>query len=128
MNTNKEIQGCSPDTERTRAMQVLTPRCDVHESEGAIHIAADMPGVAPGAIEVTIDRHVLTLVGHFAGLEHEGYRLVHGERGAGEYRRSFELSNDTDAAGIQAEMKNGVLTVVVPKSKAAHRRIPVLAR
>lgn len=118
---------CSPAAERTRATRTHMPRCDVYEAEGAIHILAEMPGVDSKSIEVSVDRHILTLVGRFEAKAYEGYRLVHGESLGGEFRRSFELSNDTDTVGIQAQIKNGILTVVVPKAKTAQRRIPVLA-
>lgn len=124
----KEVELKNNEVERTRPTRVFTPLCDIYESDGAVHILAEMPGVDPKSIDVTLERRILTISGRFDVREPEGYRRVYAEFESGEYRRAFELSGDSDAANIQAELEHGLLRVTVPKTKPAQRKIPVLAR
>jgi HSP20 family protein len=87
-----------------------------------------MPGADESSIDVTLERSVLTISGRFEAAAPEGYRPVWREFEGGEYRRSFELSGEADASGIEASIQNGVLSVKVPKTKPAQRRIPVVSR
>ena len=133
MNTNVENQkdqAHSADTnvERTRPVRVLVPRCDIFEGENAVQLVCEMPGADESSIAVTLERSVLTISGRFEAAAPEGYRPVWREFEGGEYRRSFELSGEADANGIEASIQNGVLSVKVPKTKPAQRRIPVVSR
>lgn len=128
MTNEVEVETRSTDVERTRPTRVFTPPCDIYESDGAVHILAEMPGVDSQSIDVTLERCILTISGRFDVRELEGYRRVYAEFEGGEYRRAFELSSETDGANIQAVLEHGLLRVTVPKTKPAQRKIPVLAR
>lgn len=128
MNTNEEKQVEEGNVERTRPVRVLVPRCDIFEKEDAVQLVCEMPGADESSIDVTLERSVLTIVGRFDARAPEGYRPVWREFEGGEYRRSFELSGQADAEGIEASIQNGVLSVKVPKTKPAQRRIPVMSR
>jgi HSP20 family molecular chaperone IbpA len=114
--------------ERTRPERMLVPRCDIYEDKDAVHLLAEMPGVDETSIDVTLERSVLTITGRFEPPAPEGLRPVWREFEGGEYRRSFELSNEADADGIRASIEHGLLRVDVPKTKPAQRKIPVMAR
>jgi len=114
-------------TTEARATHTLTPRCDIYEREGVVHAVVEMPGVAEDAVDVTIERDVLTVRGRFDSPAPEGFRALWREFGGGTYERSFELSSDVDAAGIQAAVKNGLLTLRVPKTRPVQRKIPIAA-
>jgi HSP20 family molecular chaperone IbpA len=108
---------------------VFLPATDLYEKQDATVIRCDMPGVDEAHLEVTLDHDVLTLTGAQAEAAPEGYELVAGEYSSGVYERAFRISNEIDRAGIKASIRNGVLEVVLPKSKEAQpRRIPVVAQ
>ena len=94
-----------------------TPAVDIREDGERFVIAADIPGVEPGDIEVTMENGVLTLKGE-RRLETQGegdneYRRV--ERAYGSFHRRFTLPETADAEAISASGKHGVLEVVIPK-------------
>ena len=111
--------------EATRPLARVTPRCDIWESTDGVRVTAEMPGVDPQSIEITLERDVLTISGRAELERPAGRKLLYAEFEPGEYRRSFQLSNLADAEGIQATCKNGLLTVLVPKKKPATRKIAV---
>lgn len=116
----------SRSVERTRQRPVYTPPTDIYDNETSVVLVADMPGVDEKSVEVTLEDDVLTIVGRTPDFAPHGYRRTYAEFEPGDYRRSFVLSDRVDAAGIQASVKNGVLRVMVPKSKPAQRKIPIV--
>ena len=105
-----------------------TPAVDVREDSGQFVITADIPGVEPNDIEVTMENGVLTIKGE-RKLEtrdegENGYRRV--ERVYGGFYRRFTLPDTADAETISASGKHGVLEVVIPKRAALQpRRIAI---
>ena len=105
-----------------------TPTVDIKEDSGQFVIAADVPGVDPKDIEVTMENSVLTIKGE-RKLEtrdegDNGYRRV--ERVYGSFYRRFTLPDTADAEAISASGKHGVLEVVIPKRAALQpKRIAV---
>ncbi|PLX92761.1 MAG: heat-shock protein [Desulfuromonas sp.] len=106
----KTIQSAT-DSESNNAIPVYrsTPAVDIYETADALVIKADMPGVAEPDLQVEIEHAVLTL---------EGNSLPDG-KGQTTYYRQFRLSEAIDPDGADAELKNGVLTLRLPKSEAA---------
>ena len=107
-----------------------TPAVDVREDAERFVIDADVPGVEPGDIELTMENGVLTIKGERKlGTEDEGgngYRRV--ERMHGGFYRRFTLPDTADAEAISANGKHGVLEVVIPKRAAVQpKRIAVSA-
>lgn len=95
-----------------------TPTVDVKDEANQYVIRADMPGVDPKNIEVTIDKGMLTLRGHKESEtkeEHDNY--VHIERSQGSFYRTIRLPNAADSSKISAKSKHGVLEITVPKAK-----------
>ncbi|TAA23885.1 MULTISPECIES: Hsp20/alpha crystallin family protein [Pseudoxanthomonas] len=103
------------------------PRVDVKEEANRFVIFADLPGVDLDAIEVQMDKNVLSIRGERAAPEAgEEARFTRQERRHGAFARSFTLPETADAEGIVATARNGVLEVVIPKRpEAAPRRIQV---
>ncbi len=103
------------------------PAVDIKEEADRFLITADLPGVDPKDIEITMDNGVLTIKGERhseASEEKEGYKRV--ERVSGNFYRRFSLPDTADAERIEATGKDGVLTVVLPKhEKVQPRRISV---
>ena len=104
---------------------VARPRVDIIETEQEIVLMADMPGVKPADVDVRFENGELTVHGRRTP-SHAGKRRVVWEYEPAHYHRAFRLAEDLAADRIQAEMKNGVLTVRLPKAEAARpRRIAV---
>ena len=113
-------------SEPTRAVRLYTPNVDIIERKDGIELIADMPGVDESSIDITLEKHILSIYGKVEPENPEGYRPVYSEYGIGDYRRSFTLSEEIDSDGISASVKDGVLRLVLPKAeKAKSRKIPV---
>lgn len=113
--------------ETTGSVANWTPPVDIREEENRFLLHADIPGVKPEDIDVTMENGVLTISGsreHSSETQDEGYRRI--ERVAGRFFRRFTLPDTADAEGITAKSHNGVLEVVIPKhERVMPRRISV---
>jgi HSP20 family molecular chaperone IbpA len=129
---NQSREAAAPAASRAvesrRGRVVHVPRVDVLEGAEDFRIVADLPGVGPGGVEVTVERNVLTVVGRAERKAPEGYRHVYGAAPATEYRRVFTLSDAVDSSAIEASMKHGILTLRLPKARALRpRKISIAA-
>lgn len=106
----------------------LVPPVDVVENEAGITLRADLPGVSKESLSIRVEGETLTIEGRVSLGEATELRPVYAEVRTAHYRRSFVLSRDLDVDKIDAAMKNGVLTLTVPKvEQAKPRRIAVRA-
>lgn len=112
--------------ETTWAGETYEPTVDIWESDGALVLQADVPGVKKDDVEINLDKDVLTISGRVALDEYDGLRPVYSEFGVGNFFRRFSLGETIDQAKIAADMAEGVLTVTLPKKeKAQPRKITV---
>ena len=112
--------------ESTTPMRAFLPNTDIFESDEALTVVLEMPGVEKGNVEVNVDNGVLTVEGRIKFDKYEGMEPVYTEYSVGPYRRSFRISGTIDQNKIRAEMIDGVVTLVLPKAEAAKpRRIEV---
>jgi HSP20 family protein len=131
--SDKEIQvrnkrELESEAERTKPGPVFVPAVDIFESEAAITLLADMPGVSSENVSIDLHENQLTLSGEVEPLisEKEGYLLQEFETGT--FHRQFTLSDRIDQKAITATVKDGVLRLVLPKAeKAKPRKIEVKA-
>jgi HSP20 family protein len=104
-----------------------TPPVDIREDDDRFVLHADIPGVKPEDIEITMENGVLAIAGRRESESHaekEGYRRV--ERVSGRFFRRFTLPDTADAEGIKARSQDGVLEVTIPKqAKVMPRKINV---
>lgn len=115
-------------TERAHETPVFTPRVDIRETEAEIVLMADMPGVDETNVSIDIEGSELAIRGAFVPEGPDGYTLSHREYGNGDYERAFTLGDTIDRSGIKATVKDGVLRLVLPKSKEVQpKRIAVKA-
>ena len=113
------------DSEQQRA---VLPAVDVFEDAAGITLLADMPGVPKDQLELKIEGDALLIEGGVQPLTPEGLEAVYAEVRVPRYRRSFTLSRELDTARIEANLKDGVLTLRIPKQAHAQpRRIAVTA-
>ena len=103
------------------------PRVDIKEDDKRFVILADIPGIDPADIEVSMDKGVLTIKGQRKQeTAEEGTRFTRLERAHGAFLRRFTLPDGADAEGITAHGRHGVLEVSIPKrAEAAPRRITI---
>lgn len=111
--------------ERTREGREFLPLADIYESKDVVVVTADMPGVDPSKVDVTLEGSVLTIRGGVEEQEPEGMSLGYREYLVGDFARSFSLSDEVDRDGIEANLSNGVLTLTLPKVGPRRKRIEV---
>ena len=121
MNENKELvkrEETSP--ELTRQVRVVTPAVDIFENNDELLLHADMPGAEKDDITINVENGKLSLSGT-RKVEAEG--TAHWEEfGEVEYRRTFSVPQTIDVEKVNAELKDGVLRLHLPKSEAAKPR------
>lgn len=124
----KEKQEVTSPAEQTKPGLVFTPSVDIFENDKEIVLLADMPGVQTNALNIDLRDNTLTLDGEVEPFEAEGEEDVLIEYEVGKYYRQFSLSEMIDQAKIDAQLKDGVLRLTLPKvEKAAPRSITVQA-
>jgi HSP20 family molecular chaperone IbpA len=112
--------------ESTIPARAFLPPTDIFESEDALTIVMEMPGVDREDIAVNVENGVLNVEGRLDFSKYEGMQPVYTEYNVGHYRRSFSLSSKIDQDRISAQIQDGVLTLLLPKSEEAKpRRISV---
>jgi HSP20 family molecular chaperone IbpA len=112
--------------ERTEAGKFFSPYTDIHETEQAVVVSMEMPGVDKGAIDIRLEKGVLTVKGTVDATKYESLRPIYSEYSVGNFVRTFTVSPKIDAGAISATVADGVLTVELPKAKEAlARRIAV---
>jgi len=109
-----------------RTGPALLPPVDIFEDAGGITLLADLPGVAREDLAIGVDGRNLTIEAPVQLGESTTLTSVYAEVRANHFRRSFELSSDLDTAKIDAGLRDGVLTLRIPKAEQAKpRRIDV---
>ena len=108
--------------ESTRPGLVFTPAVDIFETEKEITLLADMPGVSNEGVHIHLEENQLTIRGEVAAESSGSGTPVYTEYRSGDYYRTFTLSNIINQSKIEASMKDGVLTVVLPKAEEAKPR------
>lgn len=105
------------NAESTRNGKMFAPRVDIFETENELLLYADVPGVAPDSVDLRYERGELTLHGKINVRPSTG-QMILGEYDSGDFYRVFQVHEAIDASKIEAEQKNGVLTVHLPKQEA----------
>jgi HSP20 family protein len=112
--------------ESTIPARRFVPVTDIFETDQSLAVVMEMPGVKKENVDVSIENDVLTIDGRVDFGNYEGLQPLYTEYNVGNYSRSFQLSSKIDQDGITAELKDGVMTLVLPKGeKARPRRINV---
>jgi len=111
--------------ERVRPGRVFLPAVDIFETPQALVLVADMPGVAGEAVTLDIKENLLTILGTVSPPP-EKETFLGREYSSGDFYREFQVGELVDKEKIEATMKDGVLTLVLPKAeKAKPRKIEV---
>jgi len=116
----------SPAEERTEAGRFFSPYTDIHETAAAVIVTMEMPGVDKSAIDIRLDKGVLTIRGTVDAGKYGTLRPIYSEYSVGNFIRTFTVSTKIDSAAISAAVADGVLTVTLPKAaEAVAKRITV---
>jgi HSP20 family molecular chaperone IbpA len=111
----KEKQGELAETEHTCCGTCFSPRFDIWETDDELVLTGDLPGVNTDDLEVRFEDRELVIHGKVAS-RHADVEFLYGEYGTGDFYRSFTVGESIAAEKIWAELKNGVVTIHLPKS------------
>ena len=124
----KEKQEVTTPAEQTIPGLVFTPEVDIFETDQAITLLADIPGVKPEKLNIDLRDNILTITGDVDRLQTADEELLVMEYETGRYYRQFTLSEVIDQTKIDAKLYPGVLRLSLPKvAKAAPRKIAITA-
>lgn len=102
---------------------VWAPRADVRETEDEYQIHVDLPGLKKDEVSITLEDGVLTVQGERKQeKEEKGKNRFYAERAYGSFRRSFNLASKVDEKKVKAHMKDGVLSIILPKAEEVKPR------
>jgi HSP20 family molecular chaperone IbpA len=122
----REKRELAAKEERTVPGRFYIPHTDVYETEDALTVVMEMPGVVREAVEIELKDDVLRVEGRIDFSKYGGMEPVYTEYNVGHYTRSFSLSSKVDQERIGAQLEDGVLTLTLPKTAEARpRRIAV---
>lgn len=128
--TNELQKKSSSDIERTHTNPTYLPKVDIYEDEKdrKLIVYVDMPGAKEKDVSIGFEKGILTISAHVESFAVEGHQLLYSEYKVGDYQRSFSVPEEIDVEKIEACVKNGLVTVILPKSqKPQARKIPVHA-
>jgi HSP20 family protein len=108
--------------EATIPARVFLPTADIYETTDALNVVLEMPGVEKSSVEIRAEDGVLKIDGRLDFSKYEGLQPLYTEYNVGNYSRSFRLSSKIDQNKFAAELKDGVLSLVLPKVEEAKPR------
>ena len=112
--------------EQTRPGRTYLPNVEIRETEDALWLWADMPGVDQDSVEIRLENGALSIEGQVQTDEYADLTPAYTEYNVGNFGRSFRMSTAIDSQRIEAKVKNGVLELRLPKSEEARpQRIPI---
>lgn len=127
MNTeNTTLQKNEDKVQQARPEKYYVPRVDIWGSGNETVLTVDMPGVDEKSVEVQVENGYMKIEGRVTRVAPEGHSISWQEGDATAYRREFELLHEINREKITAKMKDGVLTVTLPRAeKSKPRRIEI---
>ena len=112
--------------EKTVPVRYFVPATDIFETEDALTVVMEVPGVDKAAVDINVENDVLKIEAKIDPSKYEGMEPLYTEYNVGHFARSFTLSNKIDQQHISAQLQDGILTLTLNKAKEAMpRRIAV---
>jgi len=108
--------------ETTVPVRYFVPTTDIFETEDALTVVMEVPGVGRDAIDINVENDVLKIEAKIDPSKYEGMEPLYTEYNVGHFARSFTLSNRIDRQQISAKLDDGVLTLSLKKAKEAMPR------
>jgi HSP20 family protein len=112
---DRPVPAGSASAENVSDGPISVPLTDIYETKDGVIMLLDVPGADPESLNVTLDKHVLTVAARSASSAPPGYTLVHAEYQDANYQRAFSVSDQVDSERIDATFKDGVLRLTLPK-------------
>jgi HSP20 family protein len=127
MATNQELQvqqkrELENKEEATTPTRVFAPIADIYETNDALTVILEMPGVEKNNVDIRVEDDILRVNGQLDLSKYKGLLPLYTEYNIGNYARNFRLSNRIDQNKIAAELKDGVLRLTLPKAEEAKPR------
>ena len=108
--------------EESAPRPVYTPPIDIHEEPDGLTLEADLPGATEQNLRIQLEDNVLSLYAKIDSPAPAGARVILEEHRAGDFQRSFILSDEVDRDRITADLMNGVLRLFLPKAERVRTR------
>ena len=108
--------------ESTIPARVFIPTADIYESQDALTVILEIPGVEKDNVDVRVEEGMLNIEGRLDLAKYQGLQPLYTEYNIGHYARSFRLSSKIDQSKISADLKDGVLSLTLPKAEQAKPR------
>jgi len=108
--------------ETTIPARVFLPNADIYETPNELKVVLEMPGIEKDNVEINLEDDILRVQGRLDLSKYSGLQPLYTEYNVGHYARSFQLSSRIDQSKIAAEMKDGVLSLTLPKVEEAKPR------
>jgi len=122
----REKQELANKEEKTIPGRYFVPPADIFETEEALTVIMEMPGVEKKNVSIALENDVLRVEGQIDFSQYQGMEPVYTEYNVGHYARAFTLSGKIDQDRISAQLDDGVLALTLPKAKESMpRRIAV---
>lgn len=115
MTDKQDVVSKEAGQARQEQEPAIRPAVDIFEDETGITVHADMPGVSRDRLEIQVDSDTLAIEGVADIAMPEGMEALYADVRATRYRRSFSLSSELDADKAEATLKDGVLSLRIPK-------------
>jgi HSP20 family protein len=109
--------------ETTVPARVFVPTADIYETQDALTVILEMPGVEKSNVSVRVEEGLLQVEGRLDLTKYQGLQPLYTEYNVGHYARSFQLSSKIDQAKIAAALNDGVLSLTLPKVQEAKARV-----
>jgi HSP20 family molecular chaperone IbpA len=102
--------------ETTVPARTFLPTVDIFETEQSLTVVLEMPGVEKDSVDVSVENDILKIEGRIDFTKYERLQPVYTEYNVGHYARGFQISSKIEQSKISAEMKDGIMTLVLPKA------------
>jgi len=120
--TVQEKQELQSRDEQTVPGRFYVPSTDIYENEEELVVVVEVPGVAREDVAINVENDQLSISARLNFDKYDNYQPVYTEYNVGNFTRNFHLSNKIDSSAIDAKMKDGVLTLRLPKIPEAKPR------
>ena len=118
----EEKQELQAREEATVPGRHYVPATDIYETDEALFVVMEIPGVARNDVDIHLENNELLVEARIDPGNYENYKPVYTEYNVGNFSRSFRLSSKIDTSGIDAKVNDGVLTLRLPKAAEAKPR------
>jgi len=125
-DTQSKLPAEQKGGEPTRSRPTFRPLVDIAETKDGLVLIADLPGAEPDKLDITLEGRELVIRAEVDQEDPEGFSSVYREYEVGDYECHFRLAGDFESDGVEATLKDGVLTLKIPKAaeqEAKHIRV-----